>query len=288
MIRITNFISACSFVLLLFMTSCESPQYDHIEVMTFNIRYDNPGDGLFSWDGRKEMVYWMIEKYDPDILGIQEALKGQIDELNEALSEYAWAGVGRDDGNCKGEYVPVFYHRDRFTMADQGHFWLSESPAEAGSMGWDAACTRMVSWIKLQEISSGVEYFVFNTHFDHVGEEARLKSARLLSDSIQHIAGQNAVIITGDLNCGPDSDPLNILSDQFTNSRHMINPESGPQTTFIGFPADLSKNAIIDHIFISSHFDVNEYEIIDENANWFFPSDHLPVRVRLSYKIHLN
>ena len=286
MIRITSFLSACFVVLILFMPSCKSPQYDNFEVMTFNIRYDNPGDGLFAWDGRKEMIYWMIEKYDPDILGVQEALKGQLDELGTALSEYAWAGVGRDDGICKGEYVPVFYRRDRFIMADQGHFWLSENPSKAGSMGWDAACTRMVSWIKLQETSSGIECFVFNTHFDHIGEEARLKSAQLLSDSIQHIAGQNAVIITGDLNCGPDSDPLNILADQFTNSRDMTEHESGPRTSFVGFPADLGKNAIIDHIFISSHFEVRDYEIIDENANGFFPSDHLPVRVSLSYKIH--
>ena len=204
---------------LLFISSCTAPERENIDVMTFNIRYDNPDDGLFGWDSRKEMVYWLIEKYDPDILGVQEALKGQMDELDETLSGYRWSGAGRDDGVCGGEYVPVFYKKDRFMLADEGQFWLSEKPAEPGSMGWDAACTRMVSWIKLKEISSGYEYFVFNTHFDHMGEQARLNSAQLLSDSVRYIAMLKPVIIMGDLNCGPDSDPLNILSKLFSDTR---------------------------------------------------------------------
>jgi len=273
-------------LLLLAITSCSVPQRDNIDVMTFNIRYENPSDGMFVWDSRKEMVYWMIEKYDPDILGIQEALKGQMDELDEALTAYSWSGAGRDDGECKGEYVPLFFKKNRFMLADEGQFWLSDNPARPGSKGWDAACTRMVSWIKLQEINTAYEYFVFNTHFDHIGEEARLNSARLLSDSIRYIASLKPVIITGDLNCGPESDPLNILSELFSDSRLLaIKKDSLSGTTFVGFPADLSRGDIIDHIFISPHFGVDEYEIISDNAGGFFPSDHLPVRVSLSLKM---
>ena len=269
----------------LFVISCSKPERENIEVMTFNIRYDNPDDGMFAWESRKEMVFWLIEKYNPDILGIQEALKEQMDELDGALNGYRWSGAGRDDGECKGEYVPLFYNKDRFMLSDEGHFWLSENPGEPGSKGWDAACSRMVSWIKLEEIGSGYEYFIFNTHFDHEGEEARLKSARLLSDSIQYIAMHDPVIITGDLNCGSDSDPLDLLSKHFTNCRlQLIDKDSVSGTTFVGFPADLSRNEIIDHIFISSHFAVDEYEVIPDNANGFFPSDHLPVRVSLSLK----
>jgi len=271
---------------LLIVVSCSAPERNNIDVMTFNIRYDNSSDGMFAWDSRKEMVYWLIEKYDPDILGIQEALQGQMDELNTALSGYRWSGAGREDGICKGEYVPVFFKKDRFMLADEGHFWLSEHPDQPGSKGWDAACTRMVSWIRLQEISSGYEYFVFNTHFDHIGEEARLNSARLLTDSIRNIARHKPVIITGDLNCGPESDPLNVLSELFTDSRLLaIQKDSLSGTTFVGFPADLAQGDIIDHIFLSPHFGVDEYEIISDNAGGFFPSDHLPVRVSLSLKM---
>ncbi len=271
---------------LLIMMSCSAPERESLEVMTYNIRYNNPDDGSFSWDSRKEMVFWLIEKYNPDILGVQEALQGQMDELDLALSGYRWAGAGRDDGNCQGEYVPVFYRKERFMLAEEGRFWLSEDPGVPGSMGWDAACTRMVTWIKLQEINTGYDYFVFNTHFDHVGEEARMKSARLLSDSIRSIASLAPVIITGDLNCGPDSDPLNILSELFSDSRLLaIKKDSVSATTFVGFPADLTRSDIIDHIFISPHFGVDEYEIISDNAGGFFPSDHLPVRASLSLKM---
>jgi len=272
-------------LLLLILVSCSAPRHEPIEVMTFNIRYENPDDGMFAWDSRKEMVFWLIEKYDPDILGIQEALESQMNEMDTALSAYRWSGVGRDDGECTGEYVPVFFKKDRFMLADEGRFWLSENPEVPGSKGWDAACTRMVSWIKLLEIGSGYEYFVFNTHFDHVGAEARLNSARLLTDSVRHIARLNPVIIMGDFNCSPDSDPLNVLSDLFSDSRLLAVKTDTAATTYVGFPADLTRTDIIDHIFISPHFGVEEYEIIRDNAGGFFPSDHLPVRARLSLRM---
>jgi endonuclease/exonuclease/phosphatase family metal-dependent hydrolase len=271
---------------LFLLAACAGSQHDNIEVMTFNIRYDNPDDGMFSWDSRREMVFWLIEKYDPDILGIQEALESQMNELDTALSAYRWSGVGRDDGECMGEYVPVFFKKDRFMLADEGQFWLSETPEAPGSKGWDAACTRMVSWIKLLEIGSGYEYYVFNTHFDHVGTQARLNSARLLTDSIRHIASLKPVIIMGDLNSAPESDPLNVLSELFSDSRMLaVKTDSASATTYVGFPADLTRGDIIDHIFISPHFGVEEYEIISDNAGGFFPSDHLPVRASLSLRM---
>jgi len=248
---------------LLFVISCSQPERENIEVMTFNIRYENHYDGMFSWDSRKEMVFWLIEKYNPDILGIQEALKGQIDEL-----------------------VPVFYNRDRFMLADEGQFWLSENPGEPGSKGWDAACSRMVSWIKLKETSSGNEYFVFNTHFDHVGKEARLNSARLLVDSIRSIARRKPVILTGDFNCQAGSSPHKMLSQLLIDSKtDAENIDISVPTTYLGFPANLDEKNIIDHILLSKHFIVTEYEIVSDNSGGYFPSDHLPVRARLELMI---
>jgi endonuclease/exonuclease/phosphatase family metal-dependent hydrolase len=265
------------------LPSCDVSEKQKLKVMTYNIRYENPGDGMFAWDSRKEMVFWLIEKYDPDIIGIQEALESQMTELDTALSSFNWTGVGREDGMCKGEYVPVFFKKDKFQLEEEGRFWLSEKPAEAGSMGWDAACTRMVTWINLKDIKDGSEYFVFNTHFDHVGVEARIKSAQMLSDSVLSIAGTKPVIILGDFNALPGSDPLNILSEVFIDARVLgVDQNYESATTFVGFPADLTRNDIIDHIFISSHFNVEEFEIISDNAGGFFPSDHLPVFASLS------
>jgi len=269
---------------LAILLSC-GKTHEPLEVMTFNIRYENPADGMFSWDSRKEMVYWLIEKYHPDIMGLQEALKSQMDNLEASLSEYSWYGAGRDDGNEKGEYVPVFYKKDRFIANDHGNFWLSDKPSMPGSIGWDAACTRMVSWIKLEDIASGQAYYVFNTHFDHVGEEARRQSALILLDSITHIAGDSPVIITGDFNCEPGSSPLLALEELYEDAMEKAEKrDEGPGTTYVGFPGDLFLGKIIDHIFVSHHFRVAEHEIITDNTNGFFPSDHLPVRVRLELK----
>jgi endonuclease/exonuclease/phosphatase family metal-dependent hydrolase len=274
------------FLPILILLCCSAPEKQYLDVMTFNIRYDNPDDGIFAWDSRKEMVFWLIEKYDPDILGIQEALESQMKELDTALSGYLWAGVGRDDGMCKGEYVPVFYKKDRFELSEEGRFWLSEKPHEAGSMGWDAVCTRMVTWIRIEDLNSGTEYFVFNTHFDHIGVDARVRSAKLLSDSVISIAGNNPVIILGDFNAPPNSDPLNILTELFIDARVLrVEHNYDSATTFVGFPADLTRTDIIDHIFISSHFGLEEFEIISDNAGGFFPSDHLPVRAALSIEL---
>jgi endonuclease/exonuclease/phosphatase family metal-dependent hydrolase len=262
--------------------SCSGQERENIEVITFNIRYDNPADGIFSWENRKDMVFWVIDKYDPDILCMQEVLKSQMDELEAFLPDYCWSGAGRDDGAEKGEYVPVFFKKDHFVLADEGRFWLSESPDVPGSMGWDAACTRMVTWVKLKEILTAYEYFVFNTHFDHMGEEARMKSAQLLADHIHYIAGMKPVIITGDLNADPESSTVNILSQLFSDSRleaEVLETVSG--TTFIGFPADMNQGKIIDYIFVSQHFFIEEYEIISDNTGGYYPSDHLPVWVSL-------
>ncbi|NQT77735.1 MAG: endonuclease/exonuclease/phosphatase family protein [Bacteroidetes bacterium] len=268
--------------LLILLMPCSGQERENIEVITFNIRYDNPADGIFSWENRKDMVFWVIAKYDPDILGIQEALKSQVDELEEFLTEYSWLGAGRNDGHHQGEYVPIFFKKDRFMLAEEGHFWLSKTPEIPGSMGWDAACTRMVSWVKLNEARSGNEYFVFNTHFDHIGEEARENSARLLTDSILSIAGSGPVIITGDLNADPESGTVKVLSQLFSDSRLGAEvSETASGTTFIGFPADMNQGKIIDHIFVSKHFIIEEYEIISDNTGGYYPSDHLPVWVCL-------
>ena len=208
-----------------------------------------------------------------------------MDNLEASLSQYAWFGAGRDDGETRGEYVPVFYRKDRFVIGGQGNFWLSDDPGTPGSIGWDAACSRMVSWLKLEEINGGRAYYVFNTHFDHVGEESRKKSAAILLDSIRHIAAGAPVIITGDFNCEPGSAPLLALEELFEDTREEAAlKDEGSGTTFVGFPGDLMKGKIIDHIFVSRHFDVAEHEIISDNTNGFFPSDHLPVRVKLILK----
>jgi len=148
-----------------------------LHVMTWNIRYDNPGDGENAWPHRKDWVAEIIRREKADIIGLQEVLKGQLDDLTQRLPEMVAYGVGRDDGKMKGEYAPILYRRDRFELLDKSTFWLSKTPDVSGSKDWDAALTRIASWVKLKDKQTGKVFYFINTHFDHRGAEARLQSA---------------------------------------------------------------------------------------------------------------
>ena len=161
-------------VLPFFAASCglvkqQASAPEPVNVMSFNIRYDNPEDSLDNWRYRKDRVANAIHFYDVDILGTQEVLHNQSEDLKLRLPEYGVVGVGREDGKEKGEYSALWYKKDRFNVLDSGYFWLSETPEVAGSKGWDGACERIASWVKLQDKVSDKEYFALNTHLDHVG-----------------------------------------------------------------------------------------------------------------------
>jgi endonuclease/exonuclease/phosphatase family metal-dependent hydrolase len=269
-----------------FFAACDKPQQEGVSVMTFNIRYDNPGDGIFGWENRRDLLFWVVKKYDPDILAVQEALSGQVADLATEFAGYGWAGAGRDDGLSRGEHVPVFFRKDRFRLAEEGHFWLSETPALPGSKGWDAACPRMLSWVMLEEVATGYHYYVFNTHLDHVGEQARVNSARLLTDSIRAIAGLSPVVLAGDMNDTRRSESMGIITKLLTDAGlEAERRDTLSGTTFVGFPASIIGGSVIDHIFVSRHFSVEEYSIIGDNNAGYYPSDHLPVMVRLKLKM---
>jgi len=254
-------------------------------IMTYNIRYNNPGDGVNAWPRRCGRVIALIRKYHPDILGIQEGLKGQVDDLTHALTDYEWFGVGRDDGRDSGEFSAIFYRNDRFERLDGSTFWLSKTPNIPGSRGWDAACNRIVTWVELKEIKSGKVFYVFNTHFDHVGRLSQYQSAWLLLEKIKDIAGGHPVIATGDFNAGHTSEAYKILtacdSTCLRDARNLAKNRSGPEYTYIGFSVKDTPGETIDHIFITPDWTADSYGIISDSKNGFYPSDHLPVLVRL-------
>ena len=152
-----------------------------VNVMTFNVRYDNPDDSLNNWNYRKDRVANAIRFYDADIVGTQEVLHNQMEDLRQRLPGYESIGVGREDGKEAGEYSALWYRADRFTAKESGWFWLSETPEVAGSKGWDGACERIATWAKLQDKLTGKELFVMNTHLDHVGVAARREGVKLVS-----------------------------------------------------------------------------------------------------------
>ncbi len=258
-----------------------------INVLSFNIRYDNPRDGEHNWQYRKENVASLIQYYEADIIGMQEVLKSQLVDLELLLPGYAWEGVGRDDGKEAGEYSPVFYNSAKFEKVASATFWLSETCDIPGKMGWDAACNRVVTWLHLREKATGKAFFFFNTHFDHKGTTARLESARLIRRKIKEIAGDAPTILTGDFNCIPGSEPYQTLiadkglQDAFTICQ---SPPYGQIGTFNGFKVPENDNERrIDIIFVNEAFAVKKHAILTDMWGGKFPSDHFPVLTRLVF-----
>ena len=259
-----------------------------LAVMTWNIRYDNRGDGANAWRHRRDWVAEIIRREQPDVLGLQEVLLGQLDDLRKSLPEFAVYGVGRDDGKQRGEFVPIFYRKDRLKLLDSGTFWLSPTPEQAGSKGWDAAITRIASWVKLKEKQTGKTFYVINTHFDHRGATARSESAKLLVKQLREQFADHPVILTGDFNTTPGSAPyqtlvtvegekLSIFGDTFTTSA--TKPE-GPDSTWNGFTRIVPKQRI-DFIFTTPTIEVLTHRTLDDQREERFPSDHLPVVTKL-------
>lgn len=267
----------------LILLLCFSLHAQEIKVMTYNIRYDNPGDGPNQWSKRKHKVIDLIKKYDPDIIGVQEALHNQLLDIENQLMGYDFIGAGRDDGKQKGEYSAIFVRKDRFDVIDKNTFWLSQTPDVPGSKHWDAAITRVVTWGKLQDKRSKKSFIMINTHFDHIGKESRKQSAAIIKDSAAVIGKDLPVIITGDFNFTRDQPPYEIMMDDSRLKIIDTAPATAPGTA-CGFEVGSRPCTAIDYIFHSPHFTSEDYQVIQDNDGKFYPSDHLPVIVNLSLK----
>jgi endonuclease/exonuclease/phosphatase family metal-dependent hydrolase len=253
-----------------------------IELITYNIRLNTPGDGEHAWPHRKEDVAALFRFHRASVFCVQEALPDQMDDLQQAFPGFASEGVGRDDGVRKGEFSAVFYDLSRFQKLDGGTFWLSETPDQC-SLGWDAAFKRVCSWVRLKETFSGYEFFVFNTHFDHRGEVARRESAKLILRKIESIAPKGyPVVLCGDFNLPPDSGPIGqiktCLKDAFEATEL---PPYGSVATYHGFTYDDPPEQRIDYVFVSEGIHVLRYAALTDSRDRSFFSDHLPVLVTL-------
>lgn len=273
-------------------------------VMTYNIRYKNPGDGEDKWSNRLHGLVKQVRKNNPDVIGFQEVLLKQMQDFNWFLHDYARVGVGRDNGKRKGEYSPIFYKKDKFTLVDKGWFWLSETPAKP-SKGWDAACKRICTWAVLRDTVTKQEFAVFNTHLDHKGKEARRNGLALISDSIaavcaRHITHDSTgklvflpVITTGDFNFNPTDENYSRFAvlpgsidlpegrprqDSYTLAAKPL----GTLGTANAFRLDGEYTNRIDYIWVTD-FRVDSYQVLnDKLPNGHWPSDHFPVLVKLT------
>jgi endonuclease/exonuclease/phosphatase family metal-dependent hydrolase len=249
-----------------------------LTVGTFNLRYDNPKDTGNLWVNRAPVVASLIRFHEFDVLGTQEGLRNQLDDLKNALPEYTWYGIGREDGKTKGEHSAIFFKTSTFNVLKSGDFWLSETPDKPGP-GWDAHLNRICSWVQLQDKKTKKKFYFFNVHYDHQGVQARRESSLLIMQKIKEIAGKEPAVFTGDLNGNPESEWYKSLSTSgwLNDTYKQVEHPYVNNGSFNGFGANLKSTDIIDHIFVTAPFSVKKWGILTDTYHGKFPSDHYPV-----------
>ena len=263
--------------------------------MTFNLRYNNTGDGPNSWPYRKAMVAQEIRFHDADVIGVQEALSGMLADLDTLLPEYSRVGVGRTDGKMAGEYSAILYKRDRLDVLESHTFWLSPTPEVPGSKGWDAALERIATWGRFRDRATGCTYVHLNTHFDHIGEQARQHSAQLIRERLATIdAAGLPLVMTGDLNSRPTAVGYRVLTrDTIANAFPPLvdamhasrEGHYGPMSSTVSNFRGIGREGdIIDYILVSPTVEVLKHGILPDSWDNHFSSDHLAVLASLAIR----
>lgn len=271
-----------------------------LDLMTFNIRFDNPADGVNAWPARRTLVADVIRGAAPDLVGLQEAQRHQLDELAAALrstTPYLEIGVGRDDGATRGEYSPLLYRAERLTILESGTFWLSPTPEVPGSTGWGNHVPRICTWARFEDRRTGRRFYAFNSHFDHESAEARARAAEAIAARLAARAHPDPVFVMGDLNATEDDDVVRYLVGAAARPRAGDDPSppapaladtyrvlypKGAAGTFNGWGKDTSEKKI-DYILAAAPpaTEVLAATIDRTMPGGRFPSDHYPLTVRV-------
>ncbi len=259
-----------------------------LRVMSFNIRYGTGNDGENRWPNRREMVFDVIRSQNSDVVGLQEALRFQIDEIRKALPAYGEIGVAREDGRTDGEYSAILFRADRFGVAEAGTFWLSDTPDVAGSSHWGNACVRICTWARLIENKSGKAFYIFNTHLDHRSQPSREKSAALLARRIASRNHEDPFVLTGDFNAGENNPVITYLTGKagaeppvaLVDTFRVLQPDVKDVRTGHAFRGGRQGHKI-DYILALPSAKVLEAQILYDNIDGRYPSDHYPVTALL-------
>ncbi len=265
-----------------------------LRVMTFNIKYNEPRDGENAWEFRDQKVADVIRFHKADLVGVQEALIGQLKDLEKSLPGFTYCGVGRSDGKEGGEFSAILYRQDRFKLLETDTYWLSETPEIPGSKGWGANYPRVVTWAKFYDRFTRKTFFQFNTHFDNESEQAREQAAKLLLKRIEKIAVKMPFVVTGDFNFVESTEPYRIVTGKETKSweegkfllkdarYESSNGHFGGNSTFNGFK-EMIPDRKIDYIFVKEGVRVFEHGILSDRWDGKWASDHLPVLSEISF-----
>jgi len=251
----------------------------NLRVMSFNVRYGTANDGPNHWDERKDLVVNTIQEFTPDVIGTQECLDFQADYIVNELPEYRWFGVGREP-DCTSEYMAVLYKPKVVAPIETGTFWLSETPEVVGSIAWNSACRRTVTWAKFYYIETKEIFYFLNTHLDHKSEPARQAGAKVLLDYIQKLPRQIPLVLTGDFNAKAGaSEAYTVLTEGgLGDAWKTAGEQLGPSVTWSAFKAPEPRaDRRIDWILTRGDVDIHRCETVTFNKDGRYPSDHYPV-----------
>lgn len=256
-----------------------------LKVMTYNIRLSLDSDKENSWNNRKNETMALMSYYHPDYFGVQEAVPQQMTDIKTTLTDYDYVGVGRDDGKNQGEYSAIFYDKNKLEVIKSGTFWLSETP-EKPSKGWDAAYNRVCTYAFFKIKKTGKQFLAMNLHFDHVGDVARVNSAKLILEKIKELNPKNLPLtLTGDFNLTDDKEPIKIMSKELTDSfYHSKKPHYGPKGTWQNFDINTPSTERLDYVFVKGFDVLSNRTINDRRENLLYPSDHFPVLTEINFK----
>lgn len=272
---------------LLCLSFMASAQENLFNLMSYNIRVDHnyPGDTVNTWEKRKDYLVGLIKFHETDIFGIQEGLPHQLEYIKSSLDNFDWIGDSREGKGIEGEYSAIFYDTNLFELLNSGTFWLSETPDTPGK-SWDAALPRICTWGAFRHKPSGSTFYLFNTHFDHVGKIARKKSAEVIMQKIQEIAAESPTLLTGDFNVTEATDVYKTLTSQHLKDAMKVSKTGhyGAEGTFNGFKFASELSNRIDFIFVSDDFEVLRHATLTDSYKMRYPSDHLPVFAEIKIK----
>lgn len=271
----------------------QSPASEPTTVMSYNIRYGTASDGDNRWELRRELLFDVIRTADADLIGVQEALASQIDEILDTRPAYAVVGIGRDDGRRRGEYAAILFRASRYRVAESGTFWFSDTPESIASATWGNTVTRICTWARFID-RDGRAFWVFNVHLDHQSQPSRERSTALLAERIAsrpEAFRDEPVIVMGDFNAGEDNPAIRSLLEgadgtpgRFVDTFRVMHPDAAPVGTFTAFRPDRIDGPKIDYILVEPGTKVLSAEIIRTSRSGRFPSDHFPVVATVRFK----
>lgn len=267
-------LTTLSLLLLLSLTAGA----ESLRVMTYNIRFPNREDGVNYWDNRRDVAIQMLRQASPDLIGTQELFFRQGDDIVSALPEYVWLGNSRE-GVHRGEYMGIFFKKDRFDLLEMGQFWLSETPDRPASMSWKVSLPRMVTWVRLNDKRTGKPFYFLDTHFAHRAEDelARANSAKVIADFLARLPGGVPVILAGDFNTVPGKEAYKTITAYLKDAWDAAAERVGPPDTFHGFQGATRAARRIDWILFRAPWKVTRAETITMHDGDRYPSDHYPV-----------